>query len=363
VTVDPLEAVDPVEPLADQGIDEQDEVLHFHFAATKTQTQRIDQFLTSRMSHLSRAAVQRLIDDGLVKVNGKATKASYKLKGGDAVDMMAPPEKIHELVPENIPLDIVYEDDHLLAINKQANLVVHPARGVWTGTLVNGLVYYGKKWSTLNGDWRPGILHRLDRNTTGIMLVAKSDEAHWRVARQFENRTIRKNYVAIIHGVPELLGDVIDLPIGKDKYVREKQAIRKEDNGGKHAVTEYRVEETFAHVPDATLHASGFANDRKLPPPPEKFAFVRLFPKTGRTHQLRVHMSVQGHPMVGDTMYGGRTFEAADGWKFARQALHAAEITFVHPVTLETMTLTAPLPPDINGLIIRLRGEAVNDGR
>ncbi len=332
-----------------------DEVLHFHFAATKTQTQRIDQFLTSRMAHLSRAAVQRLIDDGRVKVNGRTTKASYKLKGGDAVDMMAPPEPVNELVPEDIPLDIVYEDDHLLALNKQANLVVHPARGVWTGTLVNGLVFYGKKWSTLNGDWRPGILHRLDRNTTGIMLVAKSDEAHWRVARQFENRTIRKNYVAVVHGVPELLGDVIDLPIGKDKYIREKQAIRKEENGGKHAVTEYRVEEHFARVPDATLHASGFANDRKLAPPPERFAFVRLFPKTGRTHQLRVHMSVQGHPMVGDTMYGGRTFEASDGWTFARQALHAAEITFVHPVTLQTLTLTAPLPPDLLGLMDRLR--------
>ncbi len=267
------------------------EVLHFHFDATKTQTQRIDQFLTSRMAHLSRAAVQRLIDDGLVTVNGKTTKASYKLKGGDAVDMMAPPEPVNELVPEDIPLDVVYEDEHLLAINKQADLVVHPARGRWTGTLVNGLVFYGKQWSTLNGNWRPGILHRLDRNTTGVMLVAKSDEAHWRVARQFENRTIRKTYVAVVHGVPELLGDVIDLPIGKDKYVRERQAVRKEENGGKPAVTAYQVEETFAHAADATLHPSGFANDRKHQAPPERFAFVRLFPKTGRTHQLRVHLT------------------------------------------------------------------------
>jgi 23S rRNA pseudouridine1911/1915/1917 synthase len=351
-------SLDPVEPLADERIDDQDEVEHFHFDATKTQTQRIDQFLTSRISHLSRAAVQRLIDDGLVKVNGKTTKASYKLKGGDAVDMMAPPEPVNELVPEDIPLEIIYEDEHLLALNKQANLVVHPARGVWTGTLVNGLVFYGKKWSTLNGDWRPGILHRLDRNTTGVMLVAKSDEAHWRVARQFENRTIRKTYVAVVHGVPELLGDVIDLPIGKDKYVREKQAVRKEENGGKPATTAYHVEETFAHAADATLHRSGFANDRRLPPPPERFAFVRLGPKTGRTHQLRVHMSVIGHPMVGDTMYGGRTFESADGWRFARQALHAAEITFVHPVTLQTMTLAAPLPPDMTQLIGALRGKA-----
>ncbi len=354
MTDPPADAADPVDPLAEEP-DAEDAVLHFKFAATKTQTQRIDQFLTSRMAHLSRAAVQRLIDDGLVKVNGKGTKASYKLKGGDAVDMLAPPEPVNELVPEDIPLDVVYEDEHLLAINKQANLVVHPARGVWTGTLVNGLVFYGKKWSTLNGDWRPGILHRLDRNTTGVMLVAKSDEAHWRVARQFENRTIRKTYVAVVHGVPELLGDVIDLPIGKDKYVRERQAVRKEENGGKHAVTAYQVEETFARVADAVLHPSGFANDRRHQPPPQRFAFVRLFPKTGRTHQLRVHMTTIGHPIVADTMYGGRAFESADGFRMARQALHAAEITFVHPVTLETMTLNAPLPPDMVGLMDRLR--------
>ena len=363
---EPLDDADPpADDLADGPADGPAAVEHFRFDATKTQTQRIDQFLTSRKSHLSRAAVQRLIDGGQVKVNGRVTKSSYKLKGGDTVDMMAPPELVHELVPEDIPLDILYEDEHLLALNKQADLVVHPARGRWTGTLVNGLVHYGQKWgkqwSTLNGDWRPGILHRLDRNTTGVMLVAKSDEAHWRVARQFENRTIRKTYVAVVHGVPELLGDVIDMPIGKDKYVRERQAVRKEENGGKPAVTTYQVEETFAHVPDAVLHPSGFANDRKLPPPPEKFAFVRLFPKTGRTHQIRVHLTAVGHPIVADTMYGGRTFEsapAADGttWRFARQALHAAQITFVHPVTLETMTIVAPLPPDLAGLIERLRG-------
>src|SRR5882724_8333949 len=123
--------------------------------------------------------------------------------------------------------------------------MVHPARGVWSGTLVNGLVNYGKKWSTTNGDWRPGILHRLDRNTTGIMLVAKSDEAHWRIARQFENRTIQKNYMAIAHGVPDLINDVIDMPIGKDRYVREKQAVRKESAGGKNAITKYEVQEKF----------------------------------------------------------------------------------------------------------------------
>ncbi|HLL87951.1 MAG TPA: RluA family pseudouridine synthase [Tepidisphaeraceae bacterium] len=341
---------------ADVESDAEADVLHFRFNATKTQVQRIDQFLTERHGHLSRAMVQRLIDDGLVKVNGKATKPSYKIKAGDAIEMVAPPEPINELVPEDIPLDILYEDDHFLALNKQANLVVHPARGVWTGTLVNGLVFYGQKWSTLNGNWRPGILHRLDRNTTGVMLVAKSDEAHWRLARQFENRTIQKTYVAVCHGAPALLSDVIDLPIGKDRYVREKQAVRKIESGGKPAVTRYETRETFDAPPVVELRAGEHPNDRNMKPPPAgKFSFVRLSPKTGRTHQLRVHMATLGHPMVGDTMYGGRVFHHADV-TFARQALHAAEITFTHPVTLKQMTVTAPLPPDIERLLATLRG-------
>jgi 23S rRNA pseudouridine1911/1915/1917 synthase len=342
--------------------DSGEDVGHFHFKATKTQTQRIDQFLTSRVSYLSRSAVQRLIDDTLVTVNGKATKSSYKLKDGDEVVMVAPPEPVNELIPEDIPLEIVYEDEYFLALNKQADLIVHPARGRWSGTLVNGLVFYGKKWSTLNGDWRPGILHRLDRNTTGIMLVAKSDEAHWRLARQFENRTIQKTYMAIVHGVPELMSDVIDAPIGKDKYIREKQAIRKEENGGRQAITHYQVLETFENVLSATLHASTFANDKHFKDPPQKFALVKLKPKTGRTHQLRVHMAATGYPMVGDLMYGGRTMETAAAvageppFQFARQALHAAEITFTHPITLNSMTLAAPLPPDILRLLDILRG-------
>ncbi len=346
---------DEAETSADEDVE------HFHFKATKTQVQRIDQFLTNRISYLSRAAVQRLIDDDLVKVNGKPTKPSYKLKDGDVVDMVAPPEPVNELVPENIPLEIVYEDEYFLALNKQADLIVHPARGKWTGTLVNGLVYYGRNWSSINGDWRPGILHRLDRNTTGIMLVAKCDEAHWRIARQFENRTIQKTYVAVVHGVPEFLSDVIDKPIGRDKHIREKQAIRKEENGGRQAITHYVVEERFERSVPAVLHPSPFLNDKKMKMPPEKYAFVRLTPKTGRTHQLRVHMSTIGYPMVGDTMYGGRIFESTAetggiAMRFERQALHAAEITFTHPISLEQMTLTAPIPQDMKNLMTVLRG-------
>src|SRR4051812_47882764 len=317
-------------------------------------TRRIDQYLTDRISYLSRSGVQKLIDEGLVKVNGRVIKASYKPREGDTVQLVAPPEPISELIPEPIPLDIVYEDEHFLAINKQTDLMVHPARGVWTGTLVNGLVKYGQRWSTLNGNWRPGILHRLDRNTTGIMLVAKSDEAHWRLARQFENRTIQKTYMAVAHGVPELLGDVIDMPIGKDRYVREKQAVRRESNGGKHAVTRYEVIEKINGAPRLKFGASPHASDAKLPAPPQKFSVIKLEPKTGRTHQLRVHLTAIGHPIVGDTMYGGRPI-IADDFRFERQALHAYQITFVHPTTLQTMTLEAPLPPDIERLLNVLR--------
>src|SRR5438132_6011676 len=195
---------DPVQPAPapDIAVEDDADVVHFHWRVSKNLTRRIDQYLVDRIGYLSRAGVQRVIADGLVKVNGRVIKASYHPREGAEIDMVAPPEPVNELVPEPIPLEIVYEDEHFLALNKQADLIAHPARGRWHGTLVNGLVHYGKKWSTINGDWRPGILHRLDRNTTAIMLVAKSDEAHWRTARQFRTRTIQKNYIAICHGGP-----------------------------------------------------------------------------------------------------------------------------------------------------------------
>jgi 23S rRNA pseudouridine1911/1915/1917 synthase len=332
----------------------ENDVEHYQFRISKNLTRRIDQYLVDRVTYLSRNNVQRLIDEELVKVNGHKTKASYHPKAGDSIEMVAPPEPVNEIIPEPIPLEIIYEDEHLMALNKQADLMVHPARGKWTGTLVNALVHYGQKWSTVNGTWRPGILHRLDRNTTGMMLVAKSDEAHWRVARQFENRTIQKTYMAVVHGVPKLLSDVIDLPIGKDRYVREKQAVRKVENGGKSAVTVYQVLETFEMPASAALGVGSHAADRNKPKPPDRFSLVKLTPKTGRTHQLRVHMATIGYPIVGDTMYGGRVFSEGD-FKIERQALHAYEIRFVHPGTLESMTLTAPLPPDISRLLDILR--------
>ena len=360
-------------------VEEENDLRHFKWKVTKNLVRRVDQYLVDRVGYLSRNGVQKLIGDGLVKANGRVIKASYHPRDGDIIEMVAPPEPVSELVPEDIPLEVVYEDDHILAINKQTNLMVHPARGKWTGTLVNGLVFYGKKWSSLNGDWRPGILHRLDKNTTGIMLVAKSDEAHWRVARQFENRTIQKTYMAVCHGVPPLLSDVIDMPIGRDKYIREKQAVRKEENGGRSAVTMYEVKERYEAPPGMLLQHGAHAADRRHPMPGAKFSLIKLTPKTGRTHQLRVHMSAKGFPMVGDTMYGGKvvvwnkneggttqdeqkagdaapeTAQPGAEFQFGRQALHAYEITFTHPVTLKPLTLQAPLPADIRTLLSHMR--------
>lgn len=358
---------DDADPETGEAFDDASDVAamrHFEWTLGKNLERRVDQYLVDRVGYLSRNQVQALIAEGYVTVNGRKTKSSYRPKLGDVVRMTAPPPRAHTIEPEDIPLDILYEDDHLLAINKQTNLIVHPARGIWTGTLVNALVHYGRvhgsSWSTVNGPWRPGILHRLDRNTTGVMLVAKSDEAHWRLARQFENRTIRKTYAALIHGIPELRANVIDAPIGRDKFIREKMAVRKIETGAKEAVTLYEVLRTVepATSENYRLGTGDHPADARTPAPPAKFSLVRLSPKTGRTHQLRVHMSHLGHPIVGDTLYGGREVSSIDGsFKFTRQALHAFEITFVHPVTLSTMTLRAPLPEDIRRLVELLGGD------
>jgi RluA family pseudouridine synthase/TatA/E family protein of Tat protein translocase len=307
----------PLDPPIESPEDEGEEIVHFRWRIGKDLTRRLDQYLVDRVGYLSRNAVQGLIKEGLVKVNGKPSKPAYRPCEGDIVEMSAPPEPVSELTPEPIPLDIVYEDEFLLALNKQADLIVHPARGRWSGTLVNGLVYYGKKWSTINGDWRPGILHRLDRNTTGIMLVAKADEAHWRLARQFENRTIQKTYMAIVHGQPQLLADEINLPIGKDRHVREKQAVRKIEHGGKPAVTQYHVVETFSSPPGLLYDAGEHASDRALPAPPaDKFARPaasshRSNPSAARAHERHRSPDCRRHDVRRSHHHPGPQFRAA----------------------------------------------------
>ncbi|MBN1436250.1 MAG: RluA family pseudouridine synthase [Sedimentisphaerales bacterium] len=305
---------------------------------------RIDKYIKHRFPDFSRNVIQGLIKEEAVTVNGKKTKASYNLNPGDRVDLVLPPPPTNEIPPEEIPLNILYEDDHMIALNKQPYLVVHPARGNRGGTLVNGLVYYSDSLSTINGSFRPGIVHRLDRNTTGVIVVAKTDTAHWRLAHQFEYRQTQKTYVAVVHGTMELDSDVIDVPLGRHPRVREKYAAR--PDSGKEATTLYEVEKQY-----------------------QGYALLRLKPKTGRTHQLRVHLSISKHPIVADTMYGGKQMTLSqlsngqpvdpalagnlgpDDIVIDRQALHAASLEINHPISAKPMHFEAPLPPDMQRLV------------
>ncbi len=304
---------------------------------------RLDVYLRDRLPHHSRTMLQKLIKAGAIQVNGRVAKAGAVLRSGDRVELALPPVVERAMLPEDIPLEIIYEDEALIAINKQADLLVHPARGHWTGTLINALLHHAQKTegtlSTGGDPWRPGIIHRLDRNTTGLILIAKTDEAHWRLAGQFERRTIHKTYLAVVHGSPPLESDQIDAPLAVHPHEREKYAVR--NDIGRPAQSVYRVRERFKY-----------------------FTLLELSPKTGRTHQLRVHLSYIGCPIVGDGMYGGREISLRDimGQSdkspvalIRRQALHAWKLQFVHPLSFQRMLLEAPLPADMDKLLGTLR--------
>jgi len=266
----------------------------------------------------------------LVTVNGKPTKASYEPDGGDRVDLVIPK-------PE-------YEDDYMLAINKPKGIIVHPSHAAQTGTIANALAHYANTLSHGEAPFRPGIVHRLDKNTTGIMLVAKTDEAHWRLSLQFERRTVVKTYLAVVEGNPRLDADIIDAPLIahptiKDRYIVALSHPKLMHKLGKRAVTEYEVAERY-----------------------RGYALLYMRPKTGRTHQLRVHASYIGHPIVGDTFYGGHlvserslTGEGPETPITSQQALHAYRIRFKHPITETAMELEAPPPEEMQHLIRLLR--------
>ncbi len=254
---------------------------------------RLDKYLHARFPRLSRTAIQRLIKQGAITVNGQPTKSSYEMCGGDVVELVIPPPEPREVVPENIPLDIIYEDEHILAINKRTGIICHPARGDQTGTIANALVYYANQLSHGEDPFRPGIVHRLDKNTTGVMLVAKTDEAHWRLSLQFERRTVQKTYLAIVHGCPHLDGDTIDAPIGVHPVVREKFAVMVRENKidvAKHAVTHYEVAERYKATPRAAL-----SEDR--PDAPVARAHVAHRPPDRRRHDVRRarHQRIRPH--------------------------------------------------------------------
>lgn len=382
---------------------------------SKDSSLRLDKYVQGRLKGTSRSQVQKLIDLGAVTVNGSEGKASQKLRGGDVVEVVVPPKPAEDLEPEDIPLDILYEDEYFIAVNKHAGIIVHPARSHLHGTMLNALAYHFKhhpgntidrtsstpqappmqsnggdtdtgdsKHSLSNvgsAEARPGVIHRLDMNTTGVILFGKKDEAHWMLAKQFEDRTNTKAYLAVVHGNPDPPAGVIDQPLGKHPTIREGNAVR-HDSTGKYALTLYRVREQYAG-----------------------YALVECEIKTGRTHQIRVHLQYIGHPIVGDLLYGGELVGPAEietpplpaggrvNMSYARlkdegkkleavaaarleqgeahpagplimpyPALHAAYLRIHHPIDKHDMVFTAPLHEPMRTLVQELRKHPGREG-
>lgn len=275
-------------------------------------TGRIDKALGHFLSDVSRSQLQKWIEDGHVTVNGQVVKTKYKLKAGDVVKIIPEAPQTIDLEPEDIPLDIVYEDDDVIVVNKPAGMVVHPAPGHPGHTLVNALLYHSPL-STINGEFRPGIVHRIDKDTSGLLMVAKNDLAHRSLAAQLKAKTNQREYVALVHGVIKEDQGTIDAPLGRSKKDRKKQAVVMD---GRHAVTHFEIVKRYRH-----------------------YTLVKCRLETGRTHQIRVHMAYIGHPLAGDPLYGPRKTLAGPG-----QYLHAGLLGFKHPRTGQEMTFTAPLP-------------------
>ncbi|MGD1042141.1 MAG: RluA family pseudouridine synthase [Sedimentisphaerales bacterium] len=322
------------------------------------QERRLDKYLHGRFSNYSRVMLQEVIKAGGVKVNGKQAKPSLKLNPDDLIEITLPDLPTREIPPEDIPLNILHEDDDIIVINKSADILVHPARGNTSGTIANALAFHlasaeayedkdeedeseadDAKFPIALGEFRPGIVHRLDRNTTGVMILAKNDVAQWKISRQFHDRKVEKSYIAIVHGTPELTRDRINAPLGVNLKFRYKYAVRPET--GKEAITFYEVLESF-----------------------RGFSLLKLTPKTGRTHQIRVHLAHIKHPIVADDMYGGKpvypwqlknTDPAPEAPVITRCALHAWTISFKHPTTEKVVSFEAPLPDDMQNLLDMLR--------
>lgn len=291
--------------------------------------ERIDKFLSCRLEEVSRSYIQKLIKEGHVSVNGKPVKANYKLGADDEICLEIPEAKEPDILPEDIPLDILYEDQDILVVNKPKGMVVHPAAGHYSGTLVNALMYHCKdSLSGINGVMRPGIVHRIDMDTTGSLLVCKNDEAHRILAEQLKEHTIRREYHAIVYGNLKDDAGTIDAPIGRHPVDRKKMSINHKN--GKRAVTHYEVLERFGN-----------------------FTYIRCRLETGRTHQIRVHMASLHHPLLGDEVYGPSSKPPFSGVK--GQVLHAKILGIHHPSTGEYMEFDAPLPQYFVDLLQKLR--------
>lgn len=287
--------------------------------------ERIDKYIADSMEGVSRSQVQIWIGDGQVTVNGSQVKSNFKLAAGDKIELVVPEVAAVEILPENIPLEVVYEDSSVIVVNKQRGLVVHPAPGHASGTLVNALMYHCHDLSGINGELRPGIVHRIDKDTSGLLMAAKNDKAHVSLAAQLKDHSVNRRYIALVHGHVQHDQGTIDAPIGRDAHDRKMFTVT--ERNSKHAVTHFSVMERLG---DYTL--------------------LELKLETGRTHQIRVHMKFIGHPLVGDPMYG-----RSKGVKMNGQALHATTLGFVHPDSGETLEFNAPLPQDMEDVLASLR--------
>jgi 23S rRNA pseudouridine1911/1915/1917 synthase len=301
---------------------------------------RLDALLAQKFPHCSRVFLRKVIHAGNVLVNELLVRAAFRLKEGNRIQVRLPDLPAEGPEPEDIPLEILYEDEHLAAINKPPHMVVHPARGNWKGTLTAALAHHFQQLSDAGGPARPGVVHRLDRETSGVIVIAKTNRAHFELSSQFESRVTEKEYRAIVCGHPDRDRDLLDLPIGIHPYQREKMAIRADHSTSREAQTFYEVLERF----------SGFA-------------FMRLVPRTGRTHQLRVHLAHIHLPVLCDRQYGGRCEirqgelrgDRDDTLLLSRQALHAYSLRIQHPITRLPLEFVAPLPDDMQRVLDELR--------
>ena len=293
---------------------------HCFTADIEHEDQRIDRYLTEMLPEQSRSFFQKLIRDGFVIVNHIIVKVNYRLKTGDVIEIDIPDAVPTEIVPENIPLDILYEDDDLLIVNKPKGMVVHPAVGHSTGTLVNAIMYHCQgNLSGINGEIRPGIVHRIDKDTTGSLIICKNDEAHRNIAEQIKEHSVTRRYVGVVAGTFSEESGTVEGAIGRHPNDRKRMTIN--EKNGKPAVTHYRVLQTLKGA-----------------------SFMEFELETGRTHQIRVHMKSIGHPLIGDFLYN------PDFTKINRQALHSYRLRFTHPVTKKPLVFTAPLPEDMQAL-------------
>ena len=297
------------------------------FQSEENAGERIDKFLTEKVPELSRSYIQKLIKEKNVKVNSTVIKSNYKVAKGDQIQITIPDLTEPDILPENIPLDILYEDDDILVVNKPKGMVVHPAAGHYTGTLVNAIMYHCKdSLSGINGEIRPGIVHRIDMDTTGSLIVCKNDESHIFIAEQIKEHSVNRRYRGIVYGVVKEDEGTIHAPIGRHPIDRKKMAIN--EKNGKDAITHYKVLERF-----------------------DKYTYMEFKLETGRTHQIRVHMASIGHPLLGDTLYSN----GKSPYKLQGQTLHAMTIGFIHPKTREYMEISAPLPDYFEKILRDLR--------